>query len=168
MTLSVTPSPCHISNNVADINNMPGATATVTILLIEDNLADQEMTRRALARANAAVKLEVVDDGEQGMDFLLRRDVYSGDDTPVVDLVLLDLNLPRLTGKDVLLQIRQDDAVKHVPLVVLSTSHAPEDIMESYRLGANSYLVKPSRFDDFVTAMQQLTAYWFGPVRLPS
>ncbi len=114
------------------------------------------------------MKLEVVDDGEQGMDFLLRRDVYSGDDTPAVDLVLLDLNLPRLSGKDVLCQIRQDEAVKHVPLVVLSTSHAPEDILESYRLGANSYFVKPSRFDDFVTAMEQLTAYWFGPVRLPS
>ena len=138
-----------------------------TILLIEDNPADQEMTRRALLRANGEVGLAVVDDGEQAIDFLLRRDIYQSADTPVAQLILLDLNLPKLSGKDVIRRIREDDSLKHLPVIVLTTSHAPEDVLESYQLGCNSYLLKPSRFDEFVTTMEQLTAYWFNQIELP-
>ena len=138
------------------------------ILLIEDNPADQEMTRRALASANDRIHMEVVDDGELALDFLLRRDVYHSDDTPVPHLVLLDLNLPKLSGKDVIRRIRSEESIKHLPLIVLSTSHAQEDIVESYRLGCNSYLLKPNRFDEYVTTMRQLTDYWLNGVRLPT
>ena len=131
-----------------------------TLLLIEDNPADQEMTRRALASANDSVTLVVVHDGEEAMDLLLRRDVYAANETPAPDLVLLDLNLPKLSGKDVIRGVRAEDSLKHLPLVVMTTSHAPEDVLESYRLGCNSYLLKPNRFDEFVITMQQLTSYW--------
>ena len=142
-------------------------TPKAMILLIEDNPADQEMTRRALAKANPDVTLEVVDDGEQALDFLLRRDVYAADETPVPQLVLLDLNLPKLSGKEIIRSVRGHDQLKHMPLIVLTTSPAEEDILESYRLGCNSYLTKPNRFDEFVGVMQQLTHYWFSSVRLP-
>ena len=140
---------------------------TATILLIEDNQADQEMTRRALAAADQTVTLEGVHDGEEAIDFLLRRDVYESDDTPVPDLVLLDLNLPKLSGKDVIRRVRGEDCLLHMPLVVMTTSHAPEDVLESYRLGCNSYLLKPNRFDEFVSTMERLTSYWFQSVHLP-
>lgn len=136
-----------------------------SFLLIEDNLADQEMTRRALSRVNPEVELVVVDDGEQAMDYLLRRDVYSDANTP--DLVLLDLNLPRLSGQDLIRQIREHDDLRHLPVIVLTTSHAHEDVVESYRLGANSYLIKPSRFDLFISVMEDITKYWLTLVRLP-
>ena len=138
-----------------------------TILLIEDNPADQEMTRRALARANSNVVLEVVDDGEQAMDLLLRRDIYATIEAPLPQLVLLDLNLPKLSGKDVIRQVRGNDQLAHLPLIVLSTSYADEDILESYRLGCNSYLIKPNRFDQFVQTMEHLTSYWLSSVCLP-
>ena len=141
---------------------------TATILLIEDNPADQEMTRRALARANGSVALVVVQDGEEAINYLLRREPYAAEETPVPDLVLLDLNLPRLSGKDVIRRVRAEENVRHLPLIVMSTSYAPEDVMESYRLGCNSYLLKPNRFDEFVATMEQLTNYWFDSVHLPT
>ena len=140
---------------------------TKTILLIEDNPADQEMTRRALSKANDQIALEVVDDGEMAMDFLLRRDVYDDPKTPRPHLVLLDLNLPKLSGKDIIQQVRNEPSLKHIPLIVLSTSHAEEDVLESYQLGCNTYMLKPNRFDEFVATMKELTEYWFSGARLP-
>lgn len=142
-------------------------TPNTTILLIEDNPADQEMTRRALSKASPNIALEVCDDGEQALDFLLRRDVYAADETPTPQLILLDLNLPKLSGKEIIRCVRGDDELKHMPLIVLTTSPAEEDILESYRLGCNSYLIKPNRFDEFVSVMQQLTHYWLSSVHLP-
>ncbi len=138
-----------------------------TILLIEDNPADQEMTRRALKHANSAIELEIVDDGEQAIDYLLRRDVYA--DLPVASpsLVLLDLNLPKLSGKDVIREVRKTGALAHLPLIVMSTSHAEEDVLESYQLGCNSYLIKPNRFDSFVATMELVIRYWLEGVCLP-
>src|SRR5688572_26138786 len=121
---------------------MPNVQPRATILLIEDNLADQEMTRRALARVDSTIQLVIVDDGEQGMDYLLRRDIYLlPESAPTPDLVMLDLNLPKLSGKEIIGQIRGHDGLRHLPLLVLTTSHADEDVLESYRLGCNSYLV---------------------------
>lgn len=138
-----------------------------TVLLVEDNLADQEMTRRALARADSSVHLQIVEDGEQALDYLLRRDMYSSGAHPAPDFVLIDLNLPRISGKDLIRQVRASEAIRHVPLIVLSTSHADEDVLESYRLGCNSYLIKPSRFDQFISTMEHLIRYWMRAVRLP-
>jgi CheY-like chemotaxis protein len=150
---------------------MPEANAIkprATILLIEDNLADQEMTRRALARVDASIQLVIVDDGEQALDYLLRRDIYCrAEDSPRPDLVLLDLNLPKLSGKDLIARIRGHEQIRHVPLLVLTTSQADEDVLESYRLGCNSYLVKPSRFDQFVSAIERVMAYWLATVCRP-
>lgn len=150
---------------------MPDTIATqprATILLIEDNLADQEMTRRALARVDASIQLVIVDDGELALDYLLQRDVYSSAEAaPRPDLVLLDLNLPKLSGKDLICRIRQDERLRHVPLLVLTTSQADEDVLESYRLGCNSYLVKPCRFDQFVTTIDRVVQYWLTTVRRP-
>lgn len=150
---------------------MPNATATTpraTVLLIEDNLADQEMSRRAFARVDAAIRLVIVDDGEQALDYLLQRDIYSlPAGAPRPDLVLLDLNLPKLSGKDLISRIRQHNEIRHVPLLVLTTSQADEDVLESYRLGCNSYLVKPSRFDQFVATVERVVQYWLTTVCLP-
>jgi two-component system response regulator len=111
--------------------------------------------------------LEIVHDGEQALDFLLRRDAYRDIETPTPQLVLLDLNLPKLSGREVIRQIRANEALKHLPLVVFTTSHAEEDVLESYRVGCNSYLLKPNRFDQFVATMKQLTSYWLSAVLLP-
>ncbi len=139
-----------------------------TILLVEDNLADQEMTRRAVARVDASIQLKVVDDGEEGLDYLLRRDVFADAAfSPTPDLVLLDLNLPKLSGKELICRIRQCEQLRHLPLLVMTTSQADEDVLESYRLGCNSYLVKPSRFDQFVTTIEQIVQYWLTTVCRP-
>lgn len=150
---------------------MPDANVTkprATILLVEDNLADQEMTRRALARVDGTIRLAIVDDGEQALDYLLQRDIYSpAESAPRPDLVLLDLNLPKLSGKDLICRIRQQELLRHLPLLVLTTSQADEDVLESYRLGCNSYLVKPSRFDQFVATIDRVVQYWLATVCRP-
>ncbi|MCA9268909.1 MAG: response regulator [Planctomycetales bacterium] len=137
------------------------------ILLIEDNLADQEMYRRALGRVAAGIDLQVVEDGEQAIDYLLQRDLFADGAAPRPDLVVLDLNLPKLSGKDIIRRIRGDETMRHLPLIVMTTSHAEEDVLESYQLGCNAYILKPSRFDHYVALMERLTQYWFSEVQLP-
>ena len=153
------------------MSDMPDASLTkprATILLIEDNLADQEMTRRALARVDGSIQLVIVDDGERALDYLLQRDAYgSNDAAPRPDLVLLDLNLPKLSGKELICCIRREERLRHLPLLVLTTSQAEEDVLESYRLGCNSYLVKPSRFDQFVATIDRVVQYWLATVCRP-
>jgi CheY-like chemotaxis protein len=149
------------------VDGTAAAALSPTLLLVEDNLADQEMTRRALARADAGIQLQIVNDGEEALDYLLRRDIYSTGSHPTPDVVLIDLNLPKISGKDLIRQVRASEAIRHVPLIVLSTSQAEEDVLESYRLGCNSYLIKPSRFDQFVGTMEHVIRYWLRAVRLP-
>jgi CheY-like chemotaxis protein len=150
---------------------MPEATVTqprATVLLIEDNLADQEMTRRAFARVDSSIKLMMLNDGEQALDYLLQRGAFCrAEDAPRPDLVLLDLNLPKLSGKDLIGCIRQHELLRHLPLLVLTTSQADEDVLETYRLGCNSYLVKPSRFDHYVATIEQVVQYWLSTVSRP-
>lgn len=139
-----------------------------TILLIEDNLADQEMTRRALEQANNLIDLQVVEDGEQALDYLLRQDVFSDpQQSPRPHLIFLDLNLPKLSGLEVLRQLRQRPDLSHLPVIVLSTSTDEDDVLESYRHGANAFLSKPARFELFVKAMEEIDRHWFKIVRLP-
>ena len=139
------------------------------ILLVEDNPDDVEITRRALRAGAAAVELLVARDGQEALDYLLRQGPHAADAAwRLPDLVLLDLNLPRLTGREVLEQIRATPALRAVPVVVLTTSHRPEDVRELYAAGANTYIEKPQDFQRFVRVLQTLQAYWLDAALLPT
>lgn len=131
------------------------------ILLVEDNQDDVDLTLRALTRQAITNPVVVVRDGAQAMDFLLGRGEYQGRDTKELPvLVLLDINLPRLSGIEVLRQIRQNQTTKMVPVVMLTTSKQDQDVVESYTSGANSYVQKPIDFAEFSEAVRQLGNYW--------
>lgn len=131
------------------------------ILLVEDNPKDVELTRRALQRSSITNGLIVVEDGVEALKYFFGEDGKSGctiDDLPVV--VLLDLKLPRVDGLEVLRRMRADKKTKLVPVVVLTSSSEEKDVIESYNLGANSYVRKPVKFADFAEAIRQLGLYW--------
>ncbi len=138
----------------------------IEILLVEDSPADVLIAREALAEAKLLNEIHVAEDGVEAMDFLHKRGKFQ--DAPVPDLILLDLNLPRKNGREVLEEIKADDRLKHIPVVVLTTSSAEEDILRSYNLHANCYVVKPVEFDSFVKAVQSIQHFWFSVVTLPS
>jgi chemotaxis family two-component system response regulator Rcp1 len=145
---------------------LPGVTRPVQILLVEDSPGDVSLTREALRSAKMANELSVVPDGEAAMDFLRRQGPYA--DSIPIDLVLLDLNLPKKNGREVLAEIKSDPLLKHVPVVVLTTSADDRDILESYQLHANAYVTKPVAFVDFLECFQRLEGFWLQVVRLPS
>ncbi len=135
--------------------------AAGTILLVEDNDDDVELTRRAFARGNLAGRLVVVRDGQQALDYLSAAGAQAGRDPAALPhVVLLDLNLPRLDGLEVLRRIRAAAATRHLPVVVLTTSLEQRDVVASYALGANSYVRKPVDFARFVEVARQLGMYW--------
>jgi two-component system response regulator len=137
------------------------------ILLVEDNPDDVELTRLAFAEAGAAHRLQSVSDGAEALDYLLARGRHAGRDAAELPaLVLLDLNLPRLDGRDVLRAIRADDTTRCLPVVVLTTSAEPFDVDQAYALGANSYIQKPVEFDRFVEVVRQVGRYWLA-INLP-
>jgi two-component system response regulator len=137
------------------------------ILLVEDDPGDQELTRRALQDGEIAHELYVVEDGEAALDYLFGRGRYANpSDCPVPDLILLDLNLPKVTGKQVLEQIHNDAKLRHIPVVVLTTSQLERDIQQCYDSGASSYIVKPVGIDDFLRMIRCVNEYWFEIVRL--
>ena len=132
-----------------------------TILLVEDNPDDEEFTLRALRRAKVTNPVEVVRDGGEALDWFTGTGAHAGRDTSQLPaVVLLDLNLPKVSGLDVLKRIRSDEATRHVPVVVLTSSSEDEDILGSYASGANSYVRKPVGFAEFATAVGQLGVYW--------
>lgn len=135
------------------------------ILLVEDNESDVELTRLGFQAAKFWVNLHHVDDGEECMVFLRKEEKYAGVPTP--DLILLDLNMPRMSGREVLAEIVRDDHLKHIPVVVLTTSDADADILNAYRLRCSSYIVKPIDFDNFARVIRGITDYWFTLVVLP-
>ena len=135
------------------------------VLLVEDNDNDVELTRIGFRRSKFAVNLHHVLDGEECMDFLRKEGKYAGVPTP--DLVLLDLNMPRMDGREVLEEISRDDNLKQLPIVVLTTSQADEDVLASYKLRCSSYIVKPIDFDQFSKVVQGIADYWFTLVVLP-
>jgi two-component system response regulator len=146
--------------------------AIVDILLVEDNPNDVELTVRALKKHHLANKLHIVEDGEDALEFLFAAGKYNGrniNDHP--KLVLLDLKLPKVDGLEVLRRIKSDERTKTIPVVVLTSSKEEQDIVESYRLGVNSYIVKPVNFEKFVEAVSEVGFYWLllnEPTRPPS
>ncbi len=135
------------------------------ILLVEDSPSDVELTQEALAQAKVANELFVVRDGEEAMDFLLRRGAFA--DAPRPDLILLDLNLPRKDGREVLAEIKEDPELRLIPVVVLTTSEAERDLLKSYDLHANAFVVKPIDLDRFIEIVQTIESFWFTVVKLP-
>ena len=138
------------------------------ILLIEDDKGDQELIRRALEKGKIQNDLFILEDGEQALDYLLRRGRYSDPAlSPRPDLVLLDLNLPKIDGRKVLEEIRSTDELKRLVVVILTTSKQDKDIIRSYEMGVNSYITKPPDFQQFVKVVQEVGHYWFQVVVLP-
>jgi CheY-like chemotaxis protein len=138
------------------------------ILLAEDDPGDQELTRRALEQSLIRNELHIVEDGEEALNYLQRRGKYEDPaSSPKPDLMLLDLNMPRMDGKQLLEQMRADPNLRRIPVVALTTSKQENDIIRTYDLGANSYIVKPVDMDQFVSAIKVLKDYWFQIVVLP-
>jgi len=131
------------------------------ILLVEDNPDDVELTRLAFDEAKVANTLKVVGDGAEALDYLFARGAYADrDPADLPSIVLLDLNLPKIDGREVLQAIRSNDATRTLPVVVLTTSTEPFDVEASYALGVNSYIQKPVDFEQFVWAVKQVGLYW--------
>jgi CheY-like chemotaxis protein len=144
---------------------MPITNRTIEILLVEDNPGDANLTRIALADREVNVNLSVVTDGVEAMDFLHRQGEYHHAIHP--DLILLDWNLPRKNGREVLIEIKSDQKLQRIPIVILSTSEAESDILKAYNLHANCYITKPVDFDEFVQIIQSIEQFWFTIVKLP-
>lgn len=139
------------------------------ILLVEDDPGDQELTRRALQHESIRINLRIANDGEQAMAYLLRNGEYEDPvQSPTPDLILLDLNMPKMNGREVLIDLKKCQRLARIPVVVLTTSEQEADILRSYDLGCNSYIQKPVDIDQFVESVRQLGAYWFSVVTLPS
>ncbi|GAB6145225.1 response regulator [Desulfocicer niacini] len=138
----------------------------VEILLVEDNPGDVDLAREALESTKMRNNLHVVGDGEAAMDFLLKRNDHI--DAPRPDLILLDLNLPKKDGRQVLAEIKESSALKRIPVVVLTTSRAEEDILNSYDLHANCYISKPLDFNQFLKVVKSIENFWLSIVVLPT
>jgi two-component system, response regulator len=140
----------------------------ITILLAEDDADDRLMVEDALREDHLNNELRFVEDGEELMDYLLRRGKYSDPATaPRPGLILLDLNMPRKDGREALREIKANPALRQIPVVVLTTSKAEEDVFRTYDLGVNSFISKPVSFDGLVAVMKALGRYWFEFVELP-
>jgi CheY-like chemotaxis protein len=140
----------------------------VEILLAEDNPEDAEMTIRALRRNNLANQLHWVKDGAEALDYLFGTGEYAGRNTSRPPrLVLLDIKMPKVDGIEVLRRLKQDDATRRIPVVVMTSSNEERDVFESYRLGVNSYIVKPVQFDAFMETVAKIGMYWVLTNRTP-
>ena len=137
----------------------------VQLLLVEDSPGDVELTREALEEARVANTLHVVSDGVEAMEFLRRQGRFAGAVRP--DLVLLDLNLPRKDGRQVLAEIKEDPELRRIPVVVLTTSQAEKDVLAAYQLHANAYIVKPVDLQQFLDVVRSVEGFWLAVVKLP-
>ncbi len=138
----------------------------IEILLVEDNEGDVGLVEEVFQEAKIRNNLNVAEDGEEAMLFLRREGRFSN--VPYPDIILLDLNLPGKDGREVLKEIKEDDMLKRIPVVVLTTSKAEEDILKSYNLHANSYITKPVDFDQFIMVIKSIENFWLDIVKLPS
>ncbi len=137
----------------------------IQILLVEDNPGDVRLTIEALHEAKVLNELYVVEDGVEAMRFLRKEGTYA--DSPLPDLILLDLNLPRKDGREVLAEIKEDDRLRHIPVVILTTSEAEQDIIATYNLHANCYVSKPVDLDQFIKVVRSVEDFWLSIVKLP-
>jgi two-component system, chemotaxis family, response regulator Rcp1 len=137
----------------------------IEVLLVEDSPGDVRLTQEAFRDANKSIHLQVAFDGVEAMALLRRKGIHAN--APRPDLILLDLNLPKMDGREVLTQIKADDSLKTIPTVILTTSEAEADIVQSYQLQANCYLAKPVQFDEFATLVRSINDFWLTKVKLP-
>ncbi len=137
----------------------------IEILLVEDNPGDVRLTTEALKENKIALETHVVWDGIEAMDFLQKHGKHV--DAPRPDLILLDLNLPKKDGREVLSEIKADESLKRIPVIVLTTSQADEDIMNSYEMNANCFVTKPVDLDQFITIVKSIEHFWLTVVKLP-
>jgi chemotaxis family two-component system response regulator Rcp1 len=140
------------------------AAVPIEILLIEDNPGDVRLTKEALKDAKVRNNLHVAMDGVEGLAFLRKQGKYAA--VPRPDLILLDLNLPKKNGSEVLEEIKQDEGLQHIPVVILTTSQAEQDILESYRLHANAFVTKPVDLEQFLNAVRTIEQFWLEVVKL--
>jgi CheY-like chemotaxis protein len=146
--------------NVIGDDGMP-----IEVLLVEDSPGDVRLTQEAFRDANRAVNLHVATDGVEAMEFLRKQGAHLN--APRPDLILLDLNLPKMDGREVLVHIKEDQNLKTIPTVILTTSDAEADIVKSYQLQANCYLTKPVQLDAFETLVKSINDFWLTKVKLP-
>lgn len=139
--------------------------SSIVILLVEDNPGDVRLTAEALRQAKIANSLHVVEDGEEALAFLSQEHDYCG--APFPDLILLDLNLPKKDGRELLADIKADEKLKQIPVVVLTTSQAEEDVLRAYKLAANCYITKPVDFPQFMKVVRSIEEFWLTVVKLP-
>jgi chemotaxis family two-component system response regulator Rcp1 len=146
------------------MNNQAGS-AAIEVLLVEDNPGDVRLTREALKEGKVRNNLSVVQDGVEALAFLRREGQYA--DAPRPDVILLDLNLPRKDGREVLEEVKADPALRAIPVVILTSSDAERDIAQAYALHANCYITKPVDLDQFITVVKSIEDFWFTIVKLP-
>lgn len=140
----------------------------ISILLADDDPDDRMLTKEAFDESRIHNVLDMVEDGEELMDYLNDRGRYSGENArPRPSLILLDLNMPRKDGREALKEIKRDPRLKHIPIIVLTTSKAEEDILRTYDLGVNSFVIKPVTFEGLVDVVKAIGKYWFAIVELP-
>jgi CheY-like chemotaxis protein len=137
----------------------------IVILLVEDDPGDELITREVFANNKIRNRLDVARDGQEGLDYLYQRGAHR--DAPRPDLILLDLNLPKYDGRQLLEKIKTDPNLRHIPIVVLTTSSAEQDVLQCYRLHANAYVTKPVDLDQFMSAVRQIDEFFVQVVRLP-
>lgn len=138
---------------------------TIQILLVEDNPGDIRLTIEALKESQVKNQLYAVKDGVEALEFLRKQNKYA--EVPTPDLILLDLNLPRKDGREVLAEIKTDENLKMIPVIILTTSDAEQDITKSYKLHANCFITKPADLDEFIYAIRLIESFWFKLVKLP-
>ena len=138
----------------------------VEILLVEDSPGDVRLTEEALRDAEVPNSLHVARDGEEAMRFLRREEGF--EDAPRPDLILLDLNMPRMDGREVLAEIKKDPELRRIPVIILTTSQSEDDIAEAYSLSANCYVAKPVDLDEFLDVVRAIDDFWLTLVKLPS
>ncbi len=140
----------------------------VVVLLVEDNPADQQLTIRAFKKGRVNINLQIANDGVEAMEYLNGVGKYADRKSyPIPDLVLLDINMPRMDGKQVLKEIKTDINLKIIPVIMLTTSDQEKDIIDSYNLGVNAYISKPVRINDFMDVVHKLEDFWFSLNRIP-
>jgi len=137
----------------------------VEVLLVEDSPGDVRLTRDAFRETNESIRLHVAVDGVEAMDFLKKRGLFV--DSPRPDFILLDLNIPKMDGREVLAQIKKDNDLKTIPTIILTTSDSEADIRKSYELQANCYLNKPVQLEDFENVVKSINDFWTTKVKLP-